>query len=45
MFGWLFHSMSGAFGLSPERILGWVGQVTATLKLDGLVSVWHPASS
>ena len=45
MFGWLLHSMSGAFGLSPERILGWVGQVTATLKLDGLVSVWHPASS
>jgi len=37
--------MIGAFGLSSERLLGWVGQVTGTLKLDGLVSVWHPASS
>ena len=45
LFGWLFHSMIGAFGLSSERLLGWVGQVTGTLKLDGLVSVWHPASS
>ena len=45
LFGWLFHSMSGAFGLSSEQLLGWVGEITATLKLDGLVSVWHPASS
>ncbi len=45
LFGWLFQSMSGAFGISSEKILALVGQVTATLKLDGLVSVWHPASS
>ena len=44
LFGWLFQSLAGAIGISAERISGLVGQVSATLKLDGLVSVWHPAS-
>ncbi len=45
LFGWLFQSMASAFGISADKIVGLVGQVTSTLKLDGLVSVWHPASS
>ena len=45
LFGWLFQSLAGAIGTSAERISGLVGQISATLKLDGLVSVWHPASS
>ena len=45
LFGWLFQSLAGAIGISAERISGLVGQISATLKLDGLVSVWHPASS
>jgi protease-4 len=45
LFGWFFHSMAALAGVSAEKIVGVLGQVTATLKLDGLVSVWHPASS
>ena len=45
LFGWFFRSMAALAGISAEKIVGVFGQVTATLKLDGLVSVWHPASS
>jgi len=45
LFGWLTQSMASLAGISAEKIAGFLGQVTATLKLDGLVSVWHPASS
>jgi len=45
LFGWFCHSMAALAGVSAEKIVGVLGQVTATLKLDGLVSVWHPASS
>jgi protease-4 len=45
LFGWLFQSLAGAFGISVEKIAGLVGQISATLKLDGLVSVWHPAAN
>ncbi|HBH41301.1 MAG TPA: signal peptide peptidase SppA [Rhizobiales bacterium] len=45
LFGWLFQSLAGAVGISAERISGLVSQISATLTLDGLVSVWHPASS
>ena len=45
LFGWFFGSMAALAGISAEKIVGVFGQVTATLKLDGLVSVWHPASS
>jgi protease-4 len=45
LFGWLFQSFAGAFGVSAERIAGFAGQISDTLKLDGLLSVWHPASN
>ena len=38
-------SLAASFGLSAERLAGISGQISATLKLDGLVSVWHPASN
>jgi protease-4 len=44
LFGWLIRSMADAFGISTGTIAGLVGQVMSTLKLDGLVSVWHPNS-
>jgi protease-4 len=43
--GWLSQALAAAFGLSPERLAGLFGQISSTLKLDGLVSVWHPASN
>jgi protease-4 len=42
---WLFQSLAASIGLSAERIAGLAGQISATLKLDGLVSVWHPTSN
>ena len=45
LWGWFFHSMTSFAGISADKILGVLGQVTATLKLDGLFSFWHPASS
>jgi protease-4 len=45
LLGWLIHSTASLAGVSVEKIAGFLGQVTATLKLDGLVSVWHPAAS
>jgi protease-4 len=44
-FGWLSQAVGAVFGLSAERLAGLFGQISSTLKLDGLVSVWHPASS
>jgi protease-4 len=45
LFGWLFQSLAATIGVSAERIAAIAGQISATLKLDGLVSVWHPASN
>jgi protease-4 len=45
LFGWLFQSLAASIGLSVERITNLATQISATLKLDGLVSVWHPASN
>jgi protease IV len=45
LFGWLFQSLAASIGLSAKRIAGIAGQISATLKLDGLVSVWHPGSN
>jgi protease-4 len=45
LFGWLFQSLAASIGLSVQRIAGFAGQISDTLKLDGLVSVWHPASN
>jgi protease-4 len=44
LFGWLFQSLIASIGLSAEKITGFASQISTTLKLDGLVSVWHPAS-
>ncbi len=45
LFGWFFDSTAEIFGSSASRIAAVLGQASATLKLDGLVSVWHPASN
>jgi protease-4 len=45
LFGWLFQSLATSMGVPVERILGLIGQAAATLKLDGLISLWHPAST
>ena len=45
LFGWLIQSMAEMFGISASKIGALVSQVSATLKLDGLVSVWHPAAN
>jgi protease IV len=45
LFGWLFQSFAAAFGPVGDRLAGIAGQIPATLKLDGLVSVWHPAAN
>jgi protease-4 len=42
LFGWLIQSVAASIGVSAERIAGIAGQISASLKLDGLVSVWHP---
>lgn len=44
-YGWLFESMAEKFGISGDGITAVLGQASATLKLDGLVSVWHPAAN
>jgi protease IV len=44
LLGWLVQSLA-KIGLSAETISGISSQLAATLKLDGLVSVWHPASN
>jgi protease IV len=45
LLGWCFNSAARIFGLSGSKITTILGEATATLKLDGLVSVWHPASN
>ena len=45
LFGWLFQSLGASIGLSTERIADIAGQISASLKLDGLVSVWHPVAN
>jgi protease-4 len=45
LFGWLFQSVTGVLGPPAEKILALFGQISETLKLDGLVSLWHPAST
>ncbi len=42
---WLFGSIASAAGLPAQKILAWLGETSAVLKLDGLVSLWHPAGS
>ena len=45
LFGWLVQSFAGLFGISAAQITSIAGHLAATLKLDGLVSVWHPGSN
>jgi protease-4 len=45
LLGWLVQSLAGLTGIPGEQIAGLAGQIMATLKLDGLVSVWHPPSN
>jgi protease-4 len=45
LFGWFFRSMAASIGISAEKIAAVGDQISTTLKLDGLVSVWHPASN
>jgi protease-4 len=45
LFGWLFDSTAKILGVSGNKIAALLGQASTTLKLDGLVSVWHPASN
>ncbi len=44
LFAWLFGSLAGLFGVPAGKIASLFGQISASLKLDGLVSLWHPAS-
>jgi protease IV len=45
LFGWLVQSLASSIGMSAETIGSVASQISATLKLDGLVSVWHPAAN
>jgi protease-4 len=45
LLGWLVQSFAGWAGLPAEKIASFAGQISDTLKLDGLVSVWHPAAN
>ena len=42
---WFLDSGSAILGLSSSKIAALLGRASATLELDGLVSVWHPASN
>jgi protease IV len=44
-FGWLVRSVAASIGISADGIGNVAGQIADTLKLDGLVSVWHPAAN
>ena len=41
-FSWLFGSVASIFGVPVEKIASLLGEVSASLKLDGMVSLWHP---
>lgn len=44
-FGLMFDSMASALGVSGSKVAALLEQATASLELDGLVSVWHPAGN
>jgi protease-4 len=43
--GWLFGSIASGLGISAANFVSLFGQVSEGLRLDGLVSLWHPAES
>jgi protease IV len=42
---WLFGSIAVGLGVPGEKFASLIGQVFSGLKLDGLISLWHPAES
>jgi protease-4 len=42
---WLFGSIASGAGISAGNFASLFGQVSEGLRLDGLVSLWHPAGS
>ena len=42
---WLFGSIGSLLGISAANFASLFGQVSEGLRLDGLVSLWHPAGS
>jgi len=45
VFSWLFGSIASSLGVSAGNFASLFGQVSEGLRLDGLVSLWHPAGS
>jgi protease-4 len=45
LYGWLLDSMAAIFGIYDSKIATLLSQTSVALKLDGLVSVWHPGSN
>ena len=45
IWGWLFGSIASSFGIAADNFVSLFGQVSEGLRLDGLVSLWHPAGS
>ena len=45
IWGWLFGSIASSFGIAADNFVSLFGQVPEGLRLDGLVSLWHPAGS
>lgn len=45
LFGFAAQSLVDALGLPGGKFAGLLNEATAVLELDGLVSVWHPASN
>lgn len=45
LWSWLFGSMASALGVPGEKIASLFVQLSSGLKLDGLISLWHPAGS
>src|SRR5262245_21590043 len=42
---WLFGSIAFVLGAPVDKVASLFGQVSEGLRLDGLVSLWHPAGS
>lgn len=45
LFGWLFGSFAALLEGPGQKIASLLGQGSVSLKLDGLISLWHPPSS
>lgn len=45
IWGWLFGSIASSLGIAAGNFASLFGQVSEGLRLDGLVSLWHPAGS